>query len=43
MYKPKPYAPSPMARNLVYYAQLLRDHPLLPTMGESRESAGTAA
>jgi multimeric flavodoxin WrbA len=38
-----PHMAMNMARNLVYYAQLLRNHPLLPAMGESRESAGTAA
>lgn len=32
-----------MARNLVYYAQLLREHPLVPEAPKSREAAGAVA
>jgi multimeric flavodoxin WrbA len=38
-----PHMAMNMARNLVYYAQLLREHPLMPDTGKSREPAGAAA
>lgn len=38
-----PHMAMNMARNLVYYAQLLREHPLEPGIEKSRETAGAAA
>ncbi len=38
-----PHMAMNMARNLVYYAQLLRDHPLLPDMTRMRASTDVVA
>ena len=38
-----PHMAMNMARNLVYYAQLLREHPLMPDMGKMLKPAGAAA